>query len=53
MGHSNLSTTARYLHVTSQHLQGVRSPLELLRLPRAEDLPSDDAPADDAASQRE
>ena len=33
MGHTSLSTTAQYLHVTSQHLAGVRSPLDLLRLP--------------------
>lgn len=33
MGHANLSTTARYLHVTSQHVESIRSPLDLLRLP--------------------
>ena len=33
MGHNNLSTTAQYLHVTSQHLGGINSPLDLLRLP--------------------
>ena len=38
MGHASLSTTAKYLHVTSQHLAGVRSPLELLRLPEDKDL---------------
>jgi integrase/recombinase XerD len=30
LGHSNLKTTARYLHVTSKHIQGIRSPLDLL-----------------------
>jgi site-specific recombinase XerD len=38
MGHTSLSTTAKYLHVTSQHLAGVRSPLDLLRLPDDKDL---------------
>ena len=34
LGHRHLATTARYLHVTSRHVQGVRSPLDLLRLPK-------------------
>ena len=38
MGHSSLSTTAKYLHVTSQHLDGIHSPLDLLRLPGDEEL---------------
>lgn len=38
MGHTSLSTTAKYLHVTSQHLAGVRSPLDLLRLPEDKDI---------------
>jgi site-specific recombinase XerD len=38
MGHTSLNTTAKYLHVTSQHLAGVRSPLDLLRLPEDKDL---------------
>ncbi len=33
MGHTSLATTAKYLHVTSRHIQGVRSPLDLLRMP--------------------
>ncbi len=38
MGHGSLATTAKYLHVTSQHLAGVRSPLDLLRLPEDKDV---------------
>jgi site-specific recombinase XerD len=38
MGHARLSTTAKYLHVTSQHLASLRSPLELLRLPKPGEL---------------
>ncbi len=38
MGHSSLATTAKYLHVTNQHLGNVRSPLELLRLPNPGDV---------------
>jgi site-specific recombinase XerD len=38
MGHASLATTAIYLHVTSQHLAGIRSPLDLLRLPEDKDL---------------
>jgi site-specific recombinase XerD len=38
MGHSSLSTTAKYLHVTSQHLDSIRSPLDLLRLPQEQEV---------------
>ena len=38
MGHSKLTTTAKYLHVTRKHLGSVRSPLDLLRAPKPEDL---------------
>ena len=38
MGHTSLTTTAKYLHVTSKHLGSVRSPLDLLRLPHAQDV---------------
>jgi integrase/recombinase XerD len=33
MGHAALTTTAKYLHVTSKHLGRIRSPLDLLTLP--------------------
>jgi site-specific recombinase XerD len=38
MGHSSLNTTARYLHVTQKRLSDTQSPLDLLRLPRPEEL---------------
>jgi site-specific recombinase XerD len=38
LGHRYLSTTMRYLHVTEVRLTSLESPLDLLRLPRAEDL---------------
>jgi len=38
MGHASLASTAKYLHVTSQHLDGVHSPLDLLRLPQDSDV---------------
>lgn len=37
MGHASLGSTAKYLHVTSQHLDGIHSPLDLLRLPQDSD----------------
>lgn len=39
LGHRSLSTTAKYLHVTSKHVQGVRSPLDLLRTPKDDEVP--------------
>jgi site-specific recombinase XerD len=38
MGHNCLSTTAKYMHVTGQHLGSIQSPLELLRRPEDKDL---------------
>lgn len=38
MGHSSLATTAQYLHVTSKHMSGVQSPLELIRDPELNGL---------------
>jgi site-specific recombinase XerD len=38
LGHASLNSTAKYLHVTSQHLNGIRSPLDLLRLPKDSDV---------------
>jgi integrase/recombinase XerD len=36
MGHTTLATTARYLHVTSKHVEGICSPLDVLRIPDLE-----------------
>lgn len=36
LGHSSLSVTAVYLHVTASHVGTVRSPLDLLRMPDQE-----------------
>jgi site-specific recombinase XerD len=33
MGHASLTTTAKYLHVTAGHVDGIGSPLDLLRMP--------------------
>jgi site-specific recombinase XerD len=38
MGHASLTTTAKYLHVTGQHLGTIQSPLELLRRPEDRDF---------------
>ena len=37
LGHSNLSTTAIYLHVTNRHLSDIKNPLELLPQPDTSD----------------
>lgn len=34
LGHTSLTTTAKYLHVTEKRLESVESPLDLLRLPQ-------------------
>jgi integrase/recombinase XerD len=38
MGHRSLNSTAIYLHVTRKHLEQLHSPLDLLRLPRSDEL---------------
>jgi site-specific recombinase XerD len=38
LGHTSLATTAKYLHVTTKHLRGVRSPLDLLRMPEPTEI---------------
>ena len=38
MGHRSLKTTIKYLHVTQKHLAKTESPLDLLRMPRADEL---------------
>jgi site-specific recombinase XerD len=37
MGHTSLNTTVKYLHVTQKHIEGTQNPLDLLRLPAADD----------------
>lgn len=49
LGHTSLSTTSRYLHVTSHHFRKVSSPLELLRFPHTE-LPAPSPNATDRAA---
>ena len=39
LGHSSLKTTALYLHVTEKKLTQLQSPFDLLRLPKADDVP--------------
>jgi integrase/recombinase XerD len=40
MGHTSLKTTAIYLHVTEKKLTQLQSPLDLLRPPNPEDVPT-------------
>jgi len=44
LGHKRLETTSLYLHVTEKQLTELRSPFDLLRLPKAEDVPAPPTP---------
>ena len=39
LGHGDLETTARYLHLSQRHLQAVSNPLEHLNFQRQPDIP--------------
>jgi site-specific recombinase XerD len=39
LGHKNLQTTSIYLHLTAKKLSELQSPLDLLRLPKADEVP--------------
>lgn len=38
LGHRSISTTTKYLHVTTKHVAGIRSPLDLLRQPEEDEI---------------
>jgi site-specific recombinase XerD len=42
LGHRSLSTTGKYLHVTNRQIQGIQSPLDLLRPPGQSNTPVGD-----------
>lgn len=48
LGHSGISTTSRYLHITESRVGSLQSPFDLLRLPPTED--ADRTDPDDADS---
>jgi site-specific recombinase XerD len=54
LGHSALSSTARYLHLTSKTLQNTASPLDLLRVPGppSAERPGGAAPGDPLPAER-
>jgi site-specific recombinase XerD len=45
LGHKSLNTTTLYLHVTEKKLTQLQSPFDLLRLPKADDVPPPTPPA--------
>jgi site-specific recombinase XerD len=45
LGHRNLQTTSRYIHVSGQRVLGTPSPLDLLSLPQATPAPQQATPA--------
>jgi hypothetical protein len=38
LGHGDLETTAKYLHLSQRHLRAVVNPLESLQLSRAQEV---------------